>query len=654
MHYKIIKDIVHGYIRIPYAYFSEIIDTEVFQRLRRIEQTSMRILYPSARHDRFIHSLGTYYLGEKAFSCLIENIKRDKLYIAEDNSFWKKTKVLFTLACLLHDCAHAPFSHSFEYSYMIAKDDNVRIRLSSLFSNSDYKNDISENRAAEHEMASAIVVKDYFSEKIIKILKSYEDELSNDLDDGFDDSIEFIVRCIVGCQYKNKIDKHKQYKNCLISLLNSSSFDVDKLDYIIRDSVLSGIDNVSIDVDRLLGSLTIVEINEIDGDIQGEVNGILMGNFSGTLGENDNKCDVNIKMSGPNEINLSIYGKVSYEIKGSSVETEGKFKHDEFRNVSKSIFSKISGTACNTEVSGLIDGNINKSLLDGYINGYIKCKFKGEILGKLSWENYKIRYEIGFNKSSLSVIQDTISARNRLYIWVYTHHKVVYADYLLRKSVLLGIENYFKQAGKDLKPQEEEKIDYKNSLASIICVENLLDKSSNFYLADDGDFTYLIKNYALKSDKSEIAVEWLSRRYKNSIWKSFAEYNAIFETLSSEERLSLKKLVFADTQKEGSTKNEDKSILKKYLGDNKMVGEFVWIEAKAKVNIFNVDKTYVRFSENVVKRLKDIMENDKGIAHYTKDGFFYLYYDIGFTKEDNEKLVKFLINEVRNSNSVNI
>lgn len=126
---KVIKDIIHGYISIPKVYFSEIIDTEIFQRLRRIEQTSMRNLYPSARHDRFVHSLGTYFLGAKAYECLKRNIKEDGYDETKDENFWCKSGELFSVACLLHDCGHAPFSHSFEYLYDKNTDFNVRKEL---------------------------------------------------------------------------------------------------------------------------------------------------------------------------------------------------------------------------------------------------------------------------------------------------------------------------------------------------------------------------------------------------------------------------------------------------------------------------------------------------------------------------------------------
>ena len=70
---KLIKDTVHGYISIPEEYCSELIDTEIFQRLRRIEQTSIRSIFLCARHDRFIHSIGTYHLGKKAIETIITN-----------------------------------------------------------------------------------------------------------------------------------------------------------------------------------------------------------------------------------------------------------------------------------------------------------------------------------------------------------------------------------------------------------------------------------------------------------------------------------------------------------------------------------------------------------------------------------------------------
>ncbi len=76
---KIFKDSVHGYINVPTLYVKYLIDNEYFQRLRNIEQTGMRVLYPAAKHDRFSHSLGVFHLGQKA----VEALQRD----VDDNIF---------------------------------------------------------------------------------------------------------------------------------------------------------------------------------------------------------------------------------------------------------------------------------------------------------------------------------------------------------------------------------------------------------------------------------------------------------------------------------------------------------------------------------------------------------------------------------------
>lgn len=72
----------------------------------------------------------------------------------------------------------------------------------------------------------------------------------------------FLARCILGAQYTNYTDLNG-YKNCIIKLLNSS-IDVDKLDYIARDSVVSGFANTMVDTKRLLGSLVFALYNDTD------------------------------------------------------------------------------------------------------------------------------------------------------------------------------------------------------------------------------------------------------------------------------------------------------------------------------------------------------------------------------------------------------
>jgi hypothetical protein len=107
-----ISDPIHGYV-----YLSDVergvIDTHVFQRLRRIRQLAgAHLTYPGAQHSRFEHSLGTMHLAGHAGKVLA-----DKGYI--DN---EKVEML-RLAALLHDIGHGPFSHLFEE--VIAERTNV-------------------------------------------------------------------------------------------------------------------------------------------------------------------------------------------------------------------------------------------------------------------------------------------------------------------------------------------------------------------------------------------------------------------------------------------------------------------------------------------------------------------------------------------------
>ena len=60
---KRFKDPIYGYIAVERSLIDNIIDTAGFQRLRNIIQTSYSPLYSSAVHNRFVHSLGVYYLG---------------------------------------------------------------------------------------------------------------------------------------------------------------------------------------------------------------------------------------------------------------------------------------------------------------------------------------------------------------------------------------------------------------------------------------------------------------------------------------------------------------------------------------------------------------------------------------------------------------
>lgn len=236
--YKRLKDPIYGYISIEDNVIYKLVDTPAFQRLRNIIQTSYSPLYSSAVHNRFVHSLGVYHLG-----CIVADTLKDH---ANDCGYatynLDRMLELFTYACLLHDVGHAPYSHTGEANYLTNGDrDSLHTRIIDLTGDDDLKNEIEGKnyKAAPHELMSVIVSLNDFS-----FLFNSDEERS------------FFARCITGYSYVKDDEMHSFY-NCLISLLNSTVIDVDKLDYLIRDAYITGFDTVNIDYERLLTCIRI-------------------------------------------------------------------------------------------------------------------------------------------------------------------------------------------------------------------------------------------------------------------------------------------------------------------------------------------------------------------------------------------------------------
>ena len=94
-----IIDPIHDFVRV-YDNELKIIDTPIFQRLRRIRQLSgAHLIYPGAQHTRFEHSLGVMHIASMAGHALAE-----KGVVSFDDI------QNLRLAGLLHDIGHGPFS----------------------------------------------------------------------------------------------------------------------------------------------------------------------------------------------------------------------------------------------------------------------------------------------------------------------------------------------------------------------------------------------------------------------------------------------------------------------------------------------------------------------------------------------------------------
>lgn len=245
---KVIRDPVHGYITVSDELCRLFIDTPVFQRLRAIEQTSMRWLFPGGRHDRFIHSLGVYHLAVRLYAALKENSDEDVKKILDD----KALENTFVVAALMHDCGHAPFSHTTECFYnedCIGEGHHNKTFLSlynavDATSRKEFDFHKRQKKPADHEAMSALV-----------LIRCYSDAMRSE---SLAADPVLAARMITGATHDLPQTLRDDIENLLIKLINGDAIDVDKLDYVIRDTWASGVKNAAIDVGRLLDAAAIV------------------------------------------------------------------------------------------------------------------------------------------------------------------------------------------------------------------------------------------------------------------------------------------------------------------------------------------------------------------------------------------------------------
>lgn len=201
---KHFRDCIYGFIGVTEKEL-KIINSRAFQRLRYIRQLgNTYLVYPSANHTRFEHSIGVMHLAGKMAEKLKLNVEDIELV---------------RISALLHDIGHGPFSHSFE-RFLTEMD-------------TGYK--------SHEEVGKEIISTD---EDIENALSAYRND-------------------VISILYEN--DRDKKDNLYILTKIISGPCDVDRMDYLLRDSHHCGVTYGHYDLHRILHCVG------IDDSIESEI-----------------------------------------------------------------------------------------------------------------------------------------------------------------------------------------------------------------------------------------------------------------------------------------------------------------------------------------------------------------------------------------------
>lgn len=217
--YKVFRDPVHNIIAFDKEkdkLYLDLIDSREMQRLRRIRQLGLSyVTYLGAEHSRFAHSIGCAHLMGRVL-CKLEQLAAESEY-AELLGGIQEYRELLICAAILHDIGHGPFSHAIEK--LLGK---------------------------KHE---------YWTRKIILEQSTQVNEVLRKYRSDYPQKVSEIIAKVFVPRY-------------VVKLL-SSQMDVDRIDYLLRDALMTGADYGNFDLEWFLNCIT---VGKVHGDIEIGIN----------------------------------------------------------------------------------------------------------------------------------------------------------------------------------------------------------------------------------------------------------------------------------------------------------------------------------------------------------------------------------------------
>ncbi len=211
-------DPIHGLIRLSrqnpdHQLLLEVMNSKIFQRLRRIKQMGLaEFVFPGATHSRFVHSIGSAWLMVKTLEQLQENDSTRELLKSTYEDTGVTLERLLLLSILLHDIGHTPLSHTLE-DILDLKDQGML-----------------------HDT--------YWNKLII----GYDPELL-DIWAKYNPEIPKAIFRFNGLE--PNVPRH------FLSDLVSSQLDMDRLDYLLRDSHFLGVQYGRVEIERIITNLVV-------------------------------------------------------------------------------------------------------------------------------------------------------------------------------------------------------------------------------------------------------------------------------------------------------------------------------------------------------------------------------------------------------------